>query len=105
MKKLIILLLLTYSCYCTMEECDECDDQTKCNSIEVKYDDFYCFKANFFGEGAWCISYPKEGEYQKVYLNLYSWLIKELFSVSGNALIETKRFSWGNIWIYIAYYI
>ena len=90
MKKLIILLLLTYSCYCTMEECDECDDQTKCNSIEVEYDDFYCFKANFFGEGTGCISYPKEGEYQKAYWNLFSGFIKEMFSISGSELKETK---------------
>ena len=89
MNKLLILLPLTYSCYCTMEECDECDDQTKCNSIEVEYDDFYCFKANFFGEGTGCISYPKEGEYQKAYWNLFSGLIKEIFSISGIALKET----------------
>ena len=65
MKKLIILLLLTYSCFCTMEECDECDDQTQCNSIEVEYDDFYCFKANFLMKIPAVLLFLKKGKIKK----------------------------------------
>ena len=86
MKRIIILMLIIYSSYCTMDECDEETDQSKCNSIEVEYDDFFCFKVDFLDVDSKCISYPKEANYQKAYWNLYNGLLKELFSSEGNEI-------------------
>lgn len=88
MKRIIILMLVIYSSYCTMDECDRETDKNKCNSIEVEYDDFFCFKVDFVGanSNSSCISYPKEANYQKAYWNLYDGLMKELFSSEGNEL-------------------
>ena len=51
MKKLFILILITFYAKCTLDQCELETDQGKCNSINLEYDDFYCFKADYYFGG------------------------------------------------------
>ncbi len=44
MNKFLLLILSIYCVFCTMDECNESTDQSKCNSIDVEDENFYCFK-------------------------------------------------------------
>ena len=74
MNKLLLLMLCIYSVFCTMDECNECTDQSKCNSIEFESDNLFCFKADIYNnipeeysqygfeyedEKTQCIAFPK----------------------------------------------
>ena len=81
MKKLFITFLIIHYCYCSISECDEEKDVNACNSIEVEYDDFYCFKAKYWDEdNAQCFSWPKNKDYQKLYTRIVTGFMKELNS-------------------------
>jgi len=99
MKKLFIIFLIIHYCHCSFSECDEAKDVNTCNTIEMEYDDFYCFKAKYWNENeAQCVPFPKNQEYQKLYSRFIIGLMKESSSsfiphakemdVTTNELIE-----------------
>ena len=94
-------MLCIYGVFCTMDECDECTDQSKCNSINVESENLYCFKADLYDpyaeeyseygldyeeEETKCIVFPKKAETQKLYWQIINGFIKELFSFYGKSL-------------------
>ena len=83
----IILLLITHS-YCTIEDCEDSNDQNSCNSIEVEYDDFFCYKAEFHEESPRCTALPKDENNQKLYWNMLNGFIKEMYSYIGSYIRE-----------------
>lgn len=90
----IILLLITHS-YCTIEDCEDSNDQNSCNSIEVEYDDFFCYKAELHDELPKCTALPKDENNQKLYWNMLNGFMKEMYSDIGSyireEIIESKE--------------
>ena len=87
MKKLFILILITFYAKCTLDQCELETDQGKCNSINLEYDDFYCFKADYYFGGqkqqSGCLPFPKNGNKQNMCRDLLNGLNKELTSSYG----------------------
>lgn len=96
MKRIFIIILLLYYSFCTIEECDTCEDQTKCNSIAVEESILFCFKAEHFEsefseegiEKVKCSSFPKEAENQKILKRIFNGFLKEGFSAYGKQFEE-----------------
>jgi len=105
MKSIFIIILLLYYSFCTIEECDTCEDQTKCNSITVEDSILFCFKADDFereygneGDGnAKCSAFPKEAENQKIFKRIFNGFVKEVFSAYGKQFEEFGEDSYDNI--------
>ncbi len=76
MNKLLLLILSIYCVFCTMDECNESTDQSKCNSIDVEDENFYCFKHDHISpeeeeelakeeekvERSGCLAFPKAAD-------------------------------------------
>ena len=104
MNKLLLLILSIYCVFCSMDECDESTDQSRCNSIEVEDENFYCFKNDhyFFEEEDdpekeeesekekqvknKCLVFPKSSDNQKLFSQMYYGLFKEVLSSYGKSL-------------------
>ena len=92
MKKLIISILLFFYCYCTIDECFDATDMNRCNSIEIEYDGFYCFKAKLYDdENSKCIVLPKAPDNQKSFWKFRNGMMKEMYSSYGKKIFEYKE--------------
>ena len=92
MKRIIIMILLIYYSFCTIDDCNNCEDQEQCNSITVENSELYCFKMDFYKiEESGCLTFPKKEENQKIYKRLLNGFIKETCSIYGQELIEFEE--------------
>ena len=106
MNKFLLLILSIYCVFCSMDECNQSTDQSRCNSIDLEDENFYCFKLDLYSpeeeeepvkeeesekekekeEKTQCLVLPKTADNQKLYIQLYYGLTKELLSSSAKPL-------------------
>ena len=89
MKQLLILLLLIFYSFCTLDECEQSTNQDLCNSINVDIVYFLCFKAEKINEdvndeeSTKCKAFPMHQDMQKFYWKFTNGFVKEFFSWIG----------------------
>ena len=81
MKRIVILIILISYIYCSSETCNEEIDQTKCESHQIQYNGFSCYKVEK-NDSRYCMIFPDNIYNQEVFWNFSIGLRKEIYSGS-----------------------
>ena len=81
MKRIVLLIILNSYIYCSSETCNEEIDQTKCESHQIQYNGFSCYKVEK-DDSKYCMIFPDEIYSQEVFWNFSYGIRKEIYSGS-----------------------
>ena len=80
MKKLIISLTLIYAVFCTVDSCNQCNDQSQCANIKIEFEGFSCYQYESEVTYNECVTYPDDKKDQEAFIKMNKAMIKETFS-------------------------
>lgn len=85
MKNIIILFILFYFVYCTMDSCSEEKEYENCTSHDIELNNYSCYQIKYFDgttDTKRCIPFPDEKKTQVLYWNLFKGTVKEFYSAT-----------------------
>ena len=77
-EKIFFLFLLISNIYCSSNDCNKEDDQTKCEGHEVEFNGFSCYKIKNEEVGKACHIFPDNPDKQKTAVNFLNGFQKEI---------------------------
>lgn len=91
MKKLIILLTLIYTIFCSYDSCLSCNDESQCHNIKIEFNGFSCFKYESEFRSNECAPCPDNKNEQEAFFNMDLNYLKEIYS-SGLYTVDFDKF-------------
>jgi len=80
MKRLIVLLTLIYSIFCSFDSCVNCNDESQCYNIDIEFNGFSCYKYKSEYASNKCLPSPDDKKEQETFFNMDLNNLKEVYS-------------------------
>ena len=80
MKRLIVLLTLIYSIFCSFDSCVNCNDESQCYNIDIEFNGFSCYKYKSEYASNKCLPSPDDKKEQEAFFNMDLNNLKEVYS-------------------------
>ena len=80
MKRLIVLLTLIYSIFCSIDSCLNCNDESQCYNIKIEFNGFSCYKYKSEYASNKCLPSPDDKKEQEAFFNMDLNNLKEVYS-------------------------
>jgi hypothetical protein len=93
MKRILLLSIMFFFAFCTLESCMEETDQSKCNSHSIEIDKFQCFIYEDPRGDENCYIYTKDAKLKNILEQYSMGMFKERLSLAEDSEIDKGTFT------------